>query len=551
MENEIIIGDSFESTSLMLSNENAINLKMLIPSCAAGAIIGKGGESIGHIQKDTGSRIRMTKLNDFYPGTSERVCLITGSLEAVRKVIYFIMDKIKEKPAECSYPRTEEKLPLFELSRQIIRRSSTISNSSTTTSGSLDGTFMHVKILVPNSTAGRIIGKGGQYVEQIKEETGAYVQISQKSRETKLPERCVTIAGDLVSSKKAIDLILHKIVEDPYSRNFTTLSYAGYPGPIANASPTGSPFANSYTAERNDSRDLSNNLRSEFGDKNSLEFSSMGNLNINSILNSNLLTPSSLLDNLKMTLRNLGYSELAIDEITSAYNTLSNYGCLPHVNSVGILPNMLNTGSLTSYCSNTISNLGKNRTQSSISQNSPFIGNSTCRDNLGSQYGPIGSNSETFSSTHTTGSNDVYSIREKVGLGSIINNANYHSVGFPCNSSKNIDDICFSGMNNNSFGLGLGLCGPTDKPNITSKQEIEVPETIVGAILGPKGKGIVEIQQLTNAVVQISKRGVYAPGTRNRLVDISGTPLNVAKAQFLIQQRLQQEETKRSQQTKN
>lgn len=109
---------------------------------------------------------------------------------------------------------------------------------------------MHVKILVPNSTAGRIIGKGGQYVEQIKGETGAYVQISQKSRETKLPERCVTIAGDLASSKKAIDLILHKIVEDPYSSNFTTISYAGYPGPIANASPIGSPFANSYAAER-------------------------------------------------------------------------------------------------------------------------------------------------------------------------------------------------------------------------------------------------------------------------------------------------------------
>ncbi|XP_052828210.1 RNA-binding protein Pasilla [Octopus bimaculoides] len=447
----------------------------------------------------------------------------------------------------------ENELFFFLSYPQIIRRSSTISNSSTTTNGSLDGTFMHVKILVPNSTAGRIIGKGGQYVEQIKEETGAYVQISQKSRETKLPERCVTIAGDLASSKKAIDLILHKIVEDPYSSNFTTISYAGYPGPIANASPTGSPFANSYTTERNDSRDLSNNLRSEFGDKNSLEFSSMSNLNINSILNNNLLTPSTLLDNLKMTLRNLGYSELATDEISSAFNTLSNYGCLPHVNSFGVLPNMLNTGSLTTYCSNNISNLGKNRTQSSISQNSPFIGNSTCRDNLGSQYGPIGSNCETFSSTHTTGSNDVYSIREKVGLGSIINNANYHmnSVGFPCNSSKTIDDINYSGMNNNSFGLGLGLCGPTDKPNIISKQEIEVPETIVGAILGPKGKGIVEIQQLTNAVVQISKRGVYAPGTRNRLVDISGTPLNVAKAQFLIQHRLQQEETKRSQQTKN
>lgn len=53
-----------------------------------------------------------------------------------------------------------------------------------------------VKILVPNSTAGMIIGKGGNFIKQIKEESGAYVQISQKSKETNLPERCITVAGN-------------------------------------------------------------------------------------------------------------------------------------------------------------------------------------------------------------------------------------------------------------------------------------------------------------------------------------------------------------------
>lgn len=56
--------------------------------------------------------------------------------------------------------------------------------------------FVQVKVLVPNSTAGMIIGKSGNYIKQIKEESGAYVQISQKSKETNLPERCVTIAGE-------------------------------------------------------------------------------------------------------------------------------------------------------------------------------------------------------------------------------------------------------------------------------------------------------------------------------------------------------------------
>ena len=45
-----------------------VHFKILIPSFAAGAIIGKGGETIAQIQKDTGARIKMSKASDFYPG---------------------------------------------------------------------------------------------------------------------------------------------------------------------------------------------------------------------------------------------------------------------------------------------------------------------------------------------------------------------------------------------------------------------------------------------------------------------------------------------------
>lgn len=48
-------------------NEN-VHFKILVPSIAAGAIIGKGGEAIGQIQKETGAKVKMSKANDFYPG---------------------------------------------------------------------------------------------------------------------------------------------------------------------------------------------------------------------------------------------------------------------------------------------------------------------------------------------------------------------------------------------------------------------------------------------------------------------------------------------------
>lgn len=46
------------------------HFKTLVPAVAAGAIIGKGGETIAAIQKDTGARVKMSKSHDFYPGNS-------------------------------------------------------------------------------------------------------------------------------------------------------------------------------------------------------------------------------------------------------------------------------------------------------------------------------------------------------------------------------------------------------------------------------------------------------------------------------------------------
>ena len=45
-------------------------LKVLIPSIAAGAVIGKGGETISQIQKDTGTNVKMSKGGDYYPGST-------------------------------------------------------------------------------------------------------------------------------------------------------------------------------------------------------------------------------------------------------------------------------------------------------------------------------------------------------------------------------------------------------------------------------------------------------------------------------------------------
>ncbi len=53
--------------------------------------------------------------------------------------------------------------------------------------------------MVPNSTAGMIIGKGGSFIKEIKNKTGAFIQVSQKSKEMNLAERCITVGGAFLS----------------------------------------------------------------------------------------------------------------------------------------------------------------------------------------------------------------------------------------------------------------------------------------------------------------------------------------------------------------
>ncbi|GCC43150.1 hypothetical protein chiPu_0026927, partial [Chiloscyllium punctatum] len=54
--------------------EGEFFLKVLIPSYAAGSIIGKGGQTIVQLQKETSATIKLSKSKDFYPGEYWTMC---------------------------------------------------------------------------------------------------------------------------------------------------------------------------------------------------------------------------------------------------------------------------------------------------------------------------------------------------------------------------------------------------------------------------------------------------------------------------------------------
>lgn len=69
-------------------------LKILVSNKDAGSIIGKGGATINQLQVDSGARVKLSQSHELFPGTSDRIVLLTGSFDAVIKAHTMIMRKL-------------------------------------------------------------------------------------------------------------------------------------------------------------------------------------------------------------------------------------------------------------------------------------------------------------------------------------------------------------------------------------------------------------------------------------------------------------------------
>ncbi|XP_035240596.1 RNA-binding protein Nova-2 isoform X2 [Anguilla rostrata] len=427
-------------------------LKVLIPSYAAGSIIGKGGQTIVQLQKETGATIKLSKSKDFYPGTTERVCLIQGTVEALNGVHNFIAEKVREMPQSA-----QKAEPV-----SILQPQTTVNPDR----------IKQAKLIVPNSTAGLIIGKGGATVKAVMEQSGAWVQLSQKPEGINLQERVVTISGEPEQNRKAVEIIVQKIQEDPQSSSCLNISYSNISGPVANSNPTGSPYANSAEV-------------------------------MPAAAAAAAATASSLLGQASLagvgafptTMSSFSGNDLLA--ITSALNTLASYGY--NTNSLGL-------GLNPAAASGVLAAVAASANPAAAAA-----------ANLLASYASDASTSAGHPAA-TLGGFTLGSLAAATGATN-----GYLSAASPLVASSLL---------------------ATEKLTEGAKDvvEIAVPENLVGAILGKGGKTLVEYQELTGARIQISKKGEFIPGTRNRKVTITGSPAATQAAQYLISQRITYEQ---------
>ncbi|XP_010543582.1 PREDICTED: protein BTR1-like isoform X1 [Tarenaya hassleriana] len=178
--------------------EKPTHLRFLVSNAAAGSVIGKGGSTITDFQAKSGARIQLSRNQEFFPGTTDRIILISGTIKEVINALELILDKLNsEFHAE---------------------------------DGSDAEPRRRIRLVVPNSSCGSIIGKGGATIKSFIEDSKAIIKISPLDNTYYgLSDRLVALSGTLEEQLRAVDMILSKLTEDAhYSQNVhTPYSYAG------------------------------------------------------------------------------------------------------------------------------------------------------------------------------------------------------------------------------------------------------------------------------------------------------------------------------------
>ncbi|XP_007888863.1 poly(rC)-binding protein 3 isoform X13 [Callorhinchus milii] len=137
-----------------------LTIRLLMHGKEVGSIIGKKGETVKKMREESGARINISEGN-----CPERIVTITGPTDAIFKAFAMIAFKFEEDI-----------------------------NNSMTNSPATSKPPVTLRLVVPASQCGSLIGKGGSKIKEIRESTGAQVQVAGDMLPNST-ERAVTISG--------------------------------------------------------------------------------------------------------------------------------------------------------------------------------------------------------------------------------------------------------------------------------------------------------------------------------------------------------------------
>ncbi|XP_036425440.1 poly(rC)-binding protein 3-like isoform X2 [Colossoma macropomum] len=157
-----------------------LTIRLLMHGKEVGSIIGKKGETVKKMREESSARINISEGN-----CPERIVTITGPTDAIFKAFAMIAYKFEE---------------------DIIN---SMSNSQATSKPPVT-----LRLVVPASQCGSLIGKGGSKIKEMRESTGAQVQVAGDMLPNST-ERAVTISGTPDAIIQCVKQICVVMLESP------------------------------------------------------------------------------------------------------------------------------------------------------------------------------------------------------------------------------------------------------------------------------------------------------------------------------------------------
>ncbi|XP_071152489.1 poly(rC)-binding protein 3-like isoform X7 [Mytilus edulis] len=164
----------------MVQNDNSpptmLTVRMIMQGKEVGSIIGKKGDNIKKFREDSGAKINISD-----GSCPERIVTVTGTTDCINKAFTFICKKFEE---DLQNTPTVPKPPVT------------------------------LRLVVPASQCGSLIGKGGSKIKEIRETTGAQIQVASEMLPNST-ERAVTVSGTADAITACIQNICNIMLESP------------------------------------------------------------------------------------------------------------------------------------------------------------------------------------------------------------------------------------------------------------------------------------------------------------------------------------------------
>ena len=144
--------------------------------------------------------ISVSQVHDYFPSSNFRIIIVSGSLSSVSFIISLICIRAarlnrNETPDEDAFVSLET---LAQVPEPVMKE------------------IISIKISIPASAAGMMIGNGGEFVRSVCSQSGASIVISDT---VVMNERLMHIDGPTAACIVGINMILEQLISDPrYSR---------------------------------------------------------------------------------------------------------------------------------------------------------------------------------------------------------------------------------------------------------------------------------------------------------------------------------------------